>query len=463
MLKTCYHWTSTPGHLRISEGIEDKKGSDADAAMIAEYLNLTHEEYSALTGSRCGIYGPEMEDEWKYWGYDTESLLLSTAETIHTGLMFIKAQFLPRSGIQFSDLVDLLKTEYINPMANFAARNPIVIFHHSDQDMRYRLIRSNGTGLDISDYQRIRQFIHLWHRIGWTIDEIDKAICGLEKTPKITTYGLGQLVSVLKLLEITKLERSKLLTFWSPISMQGADSLYDRLILTNGAARADPVLQLDEHGSFFPLATIPEHEPLVMATLGLTKTGLDAISERLKDNKLSIENLSFLYRHGLMAKFLGVTPTVLLEMIEIFGNPFDSPVSCLEFVDLWKRMGDIGFTFAQLYYVVKSVDDRANPLALSEKKIQEIMKSFLEGSAVHPRKIEQGGKLGTDLVVPTVSKALGLSIETTKVLLTGIKIKKPDALMIVISFMDLEMDRQSSEFPLAVSSSPLVQQELKRC
>lgn len=454
-----------------------------DAAMIAEYLNLTPEEYSALTGTRCGNGGPEMEDEWKYWGYDTESLLLDTVESTHTGLTFIKAQFLPRSGIQFSDLVDLLKTEYINPMANFATRNPIVILQHSDQGMRYRLIRSNGKGLDISDYQRIRQFIHLWHGIGWTIDEIDKAICGLAKPAKITPSLLGQLVAVLKLLKITKLEPSRLLTFWSQISMQGADSLYSRLFLTSGAARADPVLQLDEHGYFFSLATIPQHEPLVMATLGLTKAGLDAIRAPLKNknDELSIENLSFLFRHGLMAKFLGVTPTVLLEMIEIFGDPFDSPTSCLAFVEDWKRMGDIGFTFAQLHYVVKSVDDPANPLALSEKKIQEIRKLLVEGSAVHPGKDEQGDdhgttttvssmnklqimrKLSTDLIVTTVSKALSLSIETTKVLLTGIKIKTKDALMIVISFIHFAMEMQSGEFPLAVSSSPLFKQQLKRC
>lgn len=453
--------------------------------MIAEYLNLTAEEYRALIVEKT-------DEEYKYWGYKSNNDLLSTDKSTHTGLMFIKAQFLPRSGIQFSDLVDMLKTEYINPMANFATRNPIVILHHNDQDMRYRLIRSNGKGLDISDYQRIRQFIHLWHRIGWTIDEIDKAICGryirpdnppAEITPaKITPAVLGQLVAVLKLLKITKFEPSKLLTVWSPISMQGADSLYSRLFLTSGATRADTVLQLDEHGYYISSATIPQHEPLVMATLGLTKAGLDAIRALLKNNdELSIDNLSFLYRHGLMAKFLGVTPTVLLEMIKIFGDPFDSPTSCLAFVEHWKRMGDIGFTFAQLHYVVNSVDDPANPLALSEKEIQEIMKLLLEGSAVHPEKHKQGadhgttatvasidklqimGKLGTDLVVTTVFKALGLSIETTKALLAGIKIKTTDALMIVISFIDFEMEMQSSEFPVAIPSSPLFKQQLKRC
>lgn len=452
LLKTC--------HVGNTDGTE---------AIIAEYLNLTRLEYSALTGENGQDGGPEMQDEWVYWGYKNKSDLLDMDETHHTGLRFIKAQLLPRSGIQFSDLVDLLKTEYINPMANFAGRNTIVISHHGKQDMRYRLVRSNGVELDIPDYRRIRQFIHLWHRIGWTIDEIDKAICGLSKPAQPATINpdvLGHLVSTLKLLEITKLERPTLLTFWSPISMQGADSLYCRLFLSSGATRADPVLQLDEYGYFLSSANISQHEPLVMATLGLTKEGLDAIVATLKNDNLSIANLSFLYRHGLMAKFLCVTPTVLLEIIKIFGNPYKSPASCLKFVELWKRMEDIGFTFAQLKYVVNGDDDPVNALAQSEEMIQEILKSLLNKSVAHPKTDEEAAspatdssthqhetkkQLETDLVATIVSKPLGLSIETTKVLLSAIEIDMTPALQIIISCMHLEMEKKSRWFPPDVS------------
>lgn len=465
LLETCYPG-STPKPRSGPENIEYEA---ENVAIIAEYLNLTAEEYSALIVEKT-------EEEYKYWGYKSNSDLLSTDESTHTGLRFIKAQFLPRSGIQFADLVELLKTEYINPMANFAARNTIVILHHSEQDMRYRLIRSNGKGLDISDWQRIRQFIHLWHRIGWTIDEIDKIICGLAKPAKITPYILGQLVAVFKLLKITKLDRSMLLTFWSQISMQGGDSLYSRLFLTGGAARADPVLQLDEHGYFFSFATIPQHEPLVMATLGLTKAGLDAISRHLENKELSIRNLSFLYRHGLMAKFLGVTPTVLMEMFQMIGYAFNSPAACLMFVEFWKRMGDIGLTFAQLNYVVTGVDDPTNPLALSSEKKKEILKSLLDRSAAHPKTTDSGTygprserdqiktHLETDLVVTIVSKALGLSIPITDALLSNLKIKETTTAMdIAKSFMQLELENRSRQFPLDVSLSLNFKHRLTTC
>lgn len=451
-------------------------------AMVAEYLNLTHEEYSALIESNT-------ENEHKYWGYADKDGLLSIDESTHTGLRFIKAQLLPRAGIQFSDLVDLLKTEYINPIGNFAARNTIVILHHSEGDMRYRLIRSNGDALVISDYQRIRQFIHLWHRIGWTIDEIDKAICALPspfKPPnpaEITAEVLEQLVSILKLLKITKLEPSKLLTFWSSISMQGADSLYSRLFLTSGATRSDTVLQLDEHEYFFSLAKIAHHEPLVMATLGLTKAGLDAIRAHLpnKSDDLSMENLSFLYRYGLMAKFLGVTPTVLLEVIKLFRNPFECPTSCLEFVQDWKRMEDRGLTWAQVNYVMTGVDDPANPLVLSVQKIQEISKTLADGSAAHPKTDRPGAhmallatdwiaqreqtkeKLGNNLVVTTFSKALGLSIPTTEALLLGLENSGKKALDIAKSFMQAGLEKISREFSPDFSAWTILKHQLTTC
>ena len=45
--------------------------------------------------------------------------MLSLDETEQLGLTFVKKQFLPRTGIQYVDLVELLKTRFINP--NFPA------------------------------------------------------------------------------------------------------------------------------------------------------------------------------------------------------------------------------------------------------------------------------------------------------------------------------------------------------
>lgn len=442
--------------------------------MVAEYIHLTDEEYTALAGEPCRPEGSPMLDERKYWGYKTDEDLQGSDKSACTGLRFIKAQFLPRSGIQFLDLVNLLKSEYINPIADIETDNTIGIMHPGQKGKDYVLIRPNDNVLSITDYKRLRQLIHLWQRIGWTIDETDKAICGLSKPGKraeITPDVLEQLVAILKLLKITELERPKMLTFWSPISMQGADSLYYRLFLTSGATRANPVLQLDQNGVFQTSAKVSEHELVVMATLGLTKEGLDALKGQLSNDELSISNLTILYRHSLMAKYLGVTPAVLLVSMEMFGNPFLAPISCLEFVALWNRMQDVGFTFAQLNYVVNGVNDPVNPLGLSQKKIHEVMQSLCNGLAAHAKldaaEDDQGRpitasspekqdskrdqikeNLVTDLVVMTISKALDLDQNITRVVLSHVITAESTTLLSIILLEQERLSQQSSQFPL---------------
>lgn len=69
---------------------------------------VTVDEYKAKIGVR---------HDWEYWGvdYTTVNDMLDQDEDKHKGLTFVKDQFLPRTGITYADLVDLLRTEFINP------------------------------------------------------------------------------------------------------------------------------------------------------------------------------------------------------------------------------------------------------------------------------------------------------------------------------------------------------------
>ncbi|MEM7313915.1 MAG: hypothetical protein AAF497_12260, partial [Planctomycetota bacterium] len=109
-------------------------------AVDAESLGLTQEQYIILT--QQGFYPKEFyeadtgqakpNDEYledirvrsthEYFGYakDKESEMLDPREEdedgnrIATGLRFVKEQLLPRTGIEYSDLVEILKTKYVN-------------------------------------------------------------------------------------------------------------------------------------------------------------------------------------------------------------------------------------------------------------------------------------------------------------------------------------------------------------
>jgi hypothetical protein len=104
-----------------------------DRAVDAEYLGITQEEYIILTKQafwerkyfevKCKKNFTEEEYREKigvkpvhqYYGYSSEVDMLNNDETKKLGLSFVKKQFLKRTGISYIDLVELLKTRFINP------------------------------------------------------------------------------------------------------------------------------------------------------------------------------------------------------------------------------------------------------------------------------------------------------------------------------------------------------------
>lgn len=374
------------------------------------------------------------QKEWEYWGYPSEEAILDPRDNSKSELSYVD-EFLPRSGMELPDLVELLKTSFINP--SLARRDAILIIPGTMYQYFRPTLKRVDTALTLGDYARIRHFLHLQQKLGWTTRELDTAIlaCSPPRTrPIINKDLLDQLVAIVKLLEITRLERSMLLTFWSPIGVQGDDSLYSRLFLTPHITGIDPIFRADDEGNYLSSgATISQHEIVVLATLGLTNEGLHAIRRgKMIGDELSIAHLTTLYRHSLMAKFLHVTPSVLFQVIGVFGDPFASPTCCLEFLDLWKRMNDARFSFAQLNFILHGIDDPLKPLFPSDLKIKTTIQSLLDGQATHPKiegtKEEEKAKykfqegLMTDLILTTVSGLFSLSNETTMILLLEIQV-----------------------------------------
>lgn len=103
-------------------------------AVTAEYLSLTESEYICLTGedyisnkyNPIEDEGPDSNEEsgepiriqawWQFWGYKKKSKALQ----LGTGPEVINTEFLRRTGLKSSDLVDLLNTEFVNPYVRWS-------------------------------------------------------------------------------------------------------------------------------------------------------------------------------------------------------------------------------------------------------------------------------------------------------------------------------------------------------
>ncbi|MGZ6540219.1 MAG: hypothetical protein ACXVEB_17720, partial [Bacteroidia bacterium] len=283
----------------------------------------------------------------------------------------------------------------------------------------------DGTPLTVEEYDRIHRFIRLWRKLGWTMDETDQAIVGLSHKEDFnqssrTKFSLceicgeddchhldceecncedekvhfiydinpqliHQLVAVKKLLNLTGLELIKLLSFWSDISTFGEKSLYQQLFLTHNVLGIDKIfLQADDNGNYLSGdAKLLDHIPAVMAALNLSADDIHEIMQKKgMENKLTLSNLSILYRYRLLSKVLGLRIPAFLSILplyENYENMFQDANMTLTFMNRWAKMESSGFTYQQLNYIINDKDDVLNPLGPTEKTILQLSKTLYDG------------------------------------------------------------------------------------
>jgi hypothetical protein len=276
-----------------------------------------------------------------------------------------------------------------------------------------RLEHLDGSIVVSEEYDRIHRFIRLWRKLGWTIDETDKAVVGLTPTKNgcrvpdakagkddcgttmcgseceddprlfdINPEMLSQLVSVKKVLALTGMDVIKQLTFWGEISTFGDKSLYRRLFLTHNLKAIDNVFKADEDNNYLadPDAKLTEHHPVLMASLRLKEFDVtDVVRFRHLADHLSLDNVSTLYRHSLLAKHLSVRPGSLEQVIAAFGDPFESASATYEFLTLWQRMESAGLSIDHLSYIFKGTDNLTKPVGIQQVAMLRTKKSIFDG------------------------------------------------------------------------------------
>ncbi|KAK0641913.1 hypothetical protein B0T16DRAFT_380998 [Cercophora newfieldiana] len=355
-------------------------------AIAAEELGITQEEYIILTKEAFWPkahfdlrYGQEVSSKvyrerigvknpWEYWGLDYTSVddMLDMDEDRQSGLAFVKRQLLPRTGVQYSDLVDAVKTRFMNPnMPQGRAKNFLTSNGQDTDDPPVRLRRLNGKSATKHDYDKLHRFLRLWRKLGWTIGETDAAISAFGSTTPAQPQDPEQGIAALKkLADLTSLTILQLLSWWTNIDTFGPDSLYAKLFLTHNILGLDPVFAPDQDGNYLvqnPPPKISEHRAVLFAVFQLRPAELDALIAlaAVSDDTLNLENVTKIYRYSLFAKVLGVRPGDLGIALAAFDpmSPWYSAQSAVDFVEVWNQASTAGFEFKQLAYVFKNKDE----------------------------------------------------------------------------------------------------------
>jgi len=253
---------------------------------------------------------------------------------------------------------------------------------------------ADGTPADPLTFVRLAHFVRLWRKLGWSIEETDRALhafvppdapfaeptLSLRPMRSALIY-LSHLAALTERLELNASLRRRLATLWLDLPTTGPNSLYAQLFLTRSLLRSDPIFDhaLGRYLDWSALdpAEVPslrDHLHSVQAALGLSRSDVDLI---LVDAKIDpagpvdLPTLSTLHRYALLATMLRTGVSELITLKSISGmDPFaalhpgalenleqDHPYGqTLRFVELAQRIAASGLTGADLDELLRGED-----------------------------------------------------------------------------------------------------------
>ena len=191
---------------------------------------------------------------------------------------------------------------------------------------------------------------------------------------------LGFSYRIMKLLDLdANADFPALLTCWSPIGTAGTDSLYASLFLKSAKYAATPWFWPDKDGNIPGDSTqlLLLNESTVRGACKLTHAEFQAICDALDfdamTSKLSLENISGVFRRGWLARKLEISVVELLLLIQYSGiNPFVAPdpspatsgePALVRFIRLVQAMQDSSLDVSQVLYLIwnKDVSGKSAP------------------------------------------------------------------------------------------------------
>jgi hypothetical protein len=251
-------------------------------------------------------------------------------------------------------------------------------------------------------FLKINLFVRLWNKLGWTIEETDRALltslpgdlqtlaaANIGERLKTALLYLAHVKALNEKLRVGKNSLPKLFTFWSNLPVTGKNPLYAQLFLTESILKNDPVFD-DPLGRYLSKAgiLIKDHLLALEAAQNLTADEIGRIltdaGKSLETAELSLSNVSLLFRYGLLAKALKLPVRDLLALKALTGlEPFkalsvapittiadDYPFSqTLRFIELAEKVRESGFKIEDLDYLLRHRFDpvgkyRPNPEVL---------------------------------------------------------------------------------------------------
>ncbi len=348
----------------------------SDLEIASEYLKISLETYLILTGGAAKPLG-------EFYGYD---VVLDSEWDVDIAHL---PEFLARTAIQYRDLIDLLRTRFLNP--NQTLTIAYIVDPNADETEPIDLCdlsKLKIENLDNDALDKIHRFIRLWRILGWSIADLDKVCVALGATA-VDDDLIRKLAQVKRLHQELNLPLVALLSLWSNIDTYGEDALYNKLFLNKAVLNpVDAAFALNAAGTELASSseTISQHVPGILAAFRINEGDLTVLREATgladENEALNLANLSRLYCHALLARCLKLKVNDFVALKALSGlDPFQpgDPAPTVVFVETARKVHDSDFSVAQLNYLYRHLSEPVTSIAPSQEQILRLAKQLHDG------------------------------------------------------------------------------------
>ncbi|WON73553.1 neuraminidase-like domain-containing protein [Nitrosospira sp. Is2] len=235
-----------------------------------------------------------------------------------------------------------IKPEDIRSLWNDEVRENVLLLRSPDggsdfskTTVAFAKSPANNSSALILAFVKLNAFVRLQKKLGWDLATIDSALRAFVR-PNVTALTLDNwgpsmhraLIYLAHLHEIGTRTKNRatleeLLLLWSPVPTTGFSNLYERLFLNNSVLSRDSVFD-DPLGRYLQGSSgnVDDHIDVVTQALQISHEDIRQIFVRtgMTNPKLTIENLSILIRHSVLAKALDMSVSNLLSYLALSAH-----------------------------------------------------------------------------------------------------------------------------------------------
>ncbi|MER9970252.1 neuraminidase-like domain-containing protein [Mesorhizobium sp. M0060] len=371
----------------------------SETSIAGEFFGLNSQDTGLVVQPK-----PAQADQDVFFGFDTSRAKIPVLE------------FLQNTGLDYVELLDLLSVKWVNPAGD---ANPIQIERPSDT---CGLDKQSLLNLTPARFDRIHRLIRFWRHTPWALWELDLLLRQSAGSDELDGTALARLMAVRQVQDRFVISAEVAAALYAPINTEARAAathpprrlrpLYD--LLFQSTAITNPV-----NSKFaLPLSGADPLTPESATLLAALSLGEDDLVQlvKLTDGKLTLDNLSLLFRHAELVRGMRVSVQELLSLFDLIGpgaaSPFASPSDTLAFVEQARRLLGSGVSIGELEYLFTYRPD--SPYGLRDDVIAQNIDALRETL----RAVQAGQAKGA--AITHAATVFGLTDDQAKVLLENL-------------------------------------------